>query len=177
MKKVNIRYSPSWLGIVLGLAAVVFMLIMTGAMASVCLEGGGRVPAVLSGVMIAVCIGIALLVDCSDTEVECCEDRLKCRLLWVRWEIDLTGLERVTYTVNRHASRYGSWNTLDLLFSYRRSDGFTDSSKLEVKISTDDLGECLSGRAENVPAMQIYNWVAGLYPEKAGGYVRHENNW
>ena len=178
MKKVKVRYMPSWLGLGLGLTVVFLMMVLTFAIAAGVVHPVYMWLAVLSGVMIVTAIIAAIVIEYSDTEVEICEDRLKCSLLGMHWEIGLNGLEKMTYTVKRHASQYTSWNTLDLIFRYGPEDGVYNRMRtLSVKISTDDIALCMAGDADEVPVMQIYRCVAEMYPGVAGGYEKSKGFW
>jgi len=178
MKKVKVRYMPSWLTAGLSLTVVLLMVVLACAIAAGVEHRMYMWLAVMTGVMIVTVIIAACVIEYSDTEVEICEDRLKCSLLGAHWEIGLTGLEKVTYTVKKHASQYTSWNTLDLIFRYGPRDGvYNDMREFSVKISTDDIAKCMAGDSDEVPVMQIYRSVAEMYPEAAGGYEKSRGFW
>lgn len=172
MKTVYVNHKPWWIGYLLGTAAVVLLLISFSAAMLSEAHPWRKAAAVVSVIIMIMVIIAGIIIDNSETEVKCLEDKLECRLLSARWEIDLTKLDTLSYTVTGHRSRYGSWHTVDLIFRYGR-DSACEEKSLEIKISSDDVGECLAGRIEKIPAMQIYRWVEELYPEKAAGYIKN----
>ncbi|MBO4878288.1 MAG: hypothetical protein J5501_09810 [Ruminococcus sp.] len=178
MKKVKVRYTPSWFVTGLALTIVFLMIVLAVAMAAGVEHPGYMWLAVLSGVMTVAVLIASIVIEYTDTEVEICEDRLKCSLLGVHWEIGLSGLEKITYTVKKHTSQYTSWNTLDLIFRYGPMDGvYNRMREFSVKISTDDIALCMAGDADDVPVMQIYRCVAEMYPDAAGGYEKSKGFW
>ncbi|MBO4878290.1 MAG: hypothetical protein J5501_09820 [Ruminococcus sp.] len=172
MKTVKIKHKPFGMGCAFGAAGAFLIIMMTAALLSID-KPGGAAATVISLVLLVVLIIAGFVVEECETEVKCFDDRLECTMLGRHWNIDLVKLEEITYTVSTHHSRYSHWNTIDLEFCYKG-----DSEEfLSVKVSANELGDCMSGRQDEVPVMQIYNWVVGLYPEKAGGFRKQEEMW
>lgn len=172
MKTVKIKHRPLGIGCAFTAAGTFLIIMITASLLSID-DPGGAAAAIIAFILLVVLVIAGFAVEECETEVKCFDDRLECTLLGRHWNIDLVKLEEITYSVSAHHSRYSHWNTIDLEFRYN-----ADSIEyLNVKVSANELGECMSGRQEEVPVMQIYNWVAGLYPEKAGGFIKQEEIW
>ena len=94
--------------------------------------------------------------------------RIKCRWLFVRWEIDISKASYFIYTIETHRVRGGMMQTFNVEFAFAGKYG-EDRKCLKVKLDADSIVECVQNGYDTIPLMEVYRYAEERYPEKAKG--------
>ena len=164
MKKIIIWHKP-WFATVIPTAIVVLgMLIL--------FMGFGNGEAIIVCVafwFISIFIAVVFLLieDSVKTEVSYGEgDKIYCKWLFYKWEFDMEQVKSVYYTISSHADRYKKWHTIDIVFEF----GDASVKALKDEIEIEDMGKFVTGKAEEVEIMKLYEYISSAYPEKTVGF-------
>ena len=164
MKKIIIWHKPWFATVIPTAIAVLGMLIL--------FMGFGNGEAIIACVafwFIAIFIAVVflLIADSVKTEVSYGEgDKIYCKWLFYKWEFDMEQVKSVYYTISSHADRYKKWHTIDIVFEF----GDESVKALKDEIEIEDMGKFVTGKAEDVEIMQLYEYISSAYPEKATGF-------
>ena len=164
MKKIIIWHKPWFATVIPTAIAVLGMLIL--------FMGFGNAEAIIACVafwFIAIFIAVVflLIADSVKTEVSYGEgDKIYCKWLFYKWEIDMEQVKSVYYTISSHADRYKKWHTIDIVFEF----GDESVKALKDEIESEDMGKFVTGKAEEVELMKLYEYISSAYPEKAVGF-------
>ena len=164
MKKIIIWHKP-WFATVIPTAIVVLgMLIL--------FMGFGNGEAIIVCVAfwfisIFIAVVFLLIADSVKTEVSYGEgDKIYCKWLFYKWEFDMEQVKSAYYTVSSHADRYKKWHTIDIVFEF----GDESVKALKDEIESEDMGKFITGKAEEVEIMKLYEYISSAYPEKTVGF-------
>ena len=164
MKKIIIWHKP-WFATVIPTAIVVLgMLIL--------FMGFGNGEAIIVCVAfwfisIFITVVFLLIADSVKTEVSYGEgDKIYCKWLFYKWEFDMEQVKSVYYTISSHADRYKKWHTIDIVFEF----GDESVKALKDEIESEDMGKFITGKAEEVEIMKLYEYISSAYPEKTVGF-------
>ena len=164
MKKIIIWHKPWFATVIPTAIAVLGMLIL--------FMGFGNGEAIIACVafwFIAIFIAVVflLIADSVKTEVSYGEgDKIYCKWLFYKWEFDMEQVKSVYYTISSHADRYKKWHTIDIVFEF----GDESVKALKDEIEIEDMGKFVTGKAEEVELMKLYDYISSAYPEKAVGF-------
>ena len=165
MKKVKVTYTPPIAYII---SAIIWVAVMFGI--SEFLNELGFYIGVLAGI-------IALLyIYKKGTVVEFGEGKtIRCRSLFYKWKIDLERIDTFCYTVRKYQGRGGVRHSMVIMF-YHSMRGINDCYKLTSFIGENEMEKLMRNEAEKLDIMQIYKFAESLYPDKARGYSKTEDN-
>ena len=165
MKKVKVTYTPV---IVYIISVIVWTAVMFG------------IATFLNEVFIyigALAGFIALLfIYYQGTVVEYGDGKIiRCRSFFYKWKIDLERIDTFCYTVRKYQGRGGVRHSMVLMF-YHSMRGINDCYKLTSFIGENEMEKLMRNEAEKLDIMQIYKFAESLYPDKARGYSKTEDN-
>lgn len=170
MKKIGISGKPWWvIGIpVIACAAALLLMLIAGLIGN---DIFFAVVMILLGISLVFFLIFALNATLTETEVSFGEGSIiKCEWLFYKWEIDMEQVKSVYYTISSHADRYKKWHTIDIVFEF----GDESIKALKDEIESEDMGKFVTGKAEEVELMKLYEYISSAYPEKAAGFQETE---
>ena len=163
MKKISISGKPWW---VIGIPIIVFaaaflLMLIAGVIGN---DIFFTVTMIFMGISIVFLIIGELIATMTETEVSFGEGSIiKCEWSFYKWEIDMEQVKSVYYTISSHADRYKKWHTIDIVFEF----GDESVKALKDEIEIEDMGKFVTGKAEEVEIMKLYDYISSAYPEKA----------
>ena len=161
MEKLKVKYTPP---VVIAAAVILFAAAVFAG--SSIIEGTGAYFGSIVG------FSIGLWIMSLGTTVEFGEGNIiRCRSFFYRWKIDLDKIDRISYSVDKYATRGGSRYSLNLRF-YKEASSINDNYVLRKMIDHNDIMQLMSGEMNRIDLMRIYKYVQSVCPEKARGYVQ-----
>lgn len=174
MKKIRINYPPTAITVAGAVISFIFMLPVIAAMLEK--ENLTQEQRTAAGTWGAVWLGGTVILIMASYFAETVvvygrKNVIRCRWLFIIWEIDISRMKYFIYTIEPHHVRGGTAYTFNVEFAFGGKYG--ESRKcLRTRIDADELSECMQGSVENMRLMPLYRFVEECYPEKAMGYER-----
>ena len=159
MNKIKIKFMPTY-----AKAAMVALSLMMIALNRES-EHTAAAKIMLAVVMLLFVAGL-ISMFCSRTVVEFGEGSvIKCRWLFVRWNIDLDKVDSVMYKLQSHNGKGGVSYSFDLLFYANTKQ----AKKLAETLDHRTAEHCIQQRYEEVELMELYRYIENNYYDKAKG--------
>lgn len=159
MKKVNIKHIPEKLKKVMTAMAVAVLILGLAASTTVIFY----VLAFLLLIIVVIIFNVKTTVEFGEGSV------IKCKWLFVNWNIDIEKIGGAAYSLKRHRRKAGASYFFELRF-YR--EGKNAPEKLNETLSIFDANNCIQGNYDKVQLMQVYRYIEEYYPYKARGYEK-----
>lgn len=167
MKKIYIKHLPRIYEITLIVTGAIMML--------VCLEdsyAGTEKTTIIFLVFTFLFFIIAAVGADAKTTAEFGEGSvIKCRWLFVKWNIDIEKIRGAAYSLQRQNSRLGVRYIFELRFY---SEGKIKPDIITEKLLPDEAEYCIKGNYDKVQLMQVYRYIEEYYPDKAIGYEKEK---
>ncbi len=166
MKKIGISGKPWWVvGIpAIAIAASLLLMLIAGLIGN---DIFFTVVMILLGISFVFFLICNLIASLTETEVSFGDGSIiKCEWSFYKWEIDMEQVKSVYYTISSHKDRYKKWHTIDIVFEF----GDESVKALKDEIESEDMGKFVTGKAEEVELMKLYDYISSAYPEKATGF-------
>lgn len=166
MNKIKIKFMPTYAKV----ALVALSLIMIALDAEIEHDPTAAAKIMLAVVMLLFAAGLISLFF-SRTVVEFGEGSvIKCRWLFVRWNIDLDKVDSVMYKLQSHKGKGGVSYSFDLLF-YGCYANPKRAKKLAETLDYRTAEHCIQHRYEEVELMELYRYIENNYYDKAKGVL------
>ena len=172
MNKIRIHFEPDGLHwAAAGITVLAFLLMFIAGI----LIGSPTGPLVMWGIFTVFMSGLliaAMILKDRTIEVEYDKHTVRWKWLWKEYKIELSEIEKFVLRVREYNMKGAVIRRLELRFYPPESDDLWDEPNLNDRIDSDSIIQMAEGKADDLPLMQLYNFLADEYPEKAKGFVK-----
>ena len=166
MKKIEVNHRPNFvkpITIALVLFWIVAAIVLINTLEEI------QALALLLLILLAVWLIIAVM-TCVWTTIEYDSEKISWKWLWLRYTVNFNEMDSVYYTVVSEFTRVGYNSRLEIVFKVKDME-----LKLNDRIETEDIENCINGRSSDVRLMTLYKFIENICPEKAKGFVRADD--
>ncbi len=166
MKKFEVSHAPYFIKPIT-IALVLFWIVVAIVLINTLEEI--QALALLLLILLAVWLIIAVM-TCVWTTIEYDSEKISWKWLWLRYTVNFNEMDSVYYTVVSEFTRVGYNSRLEIVFKVKDME-----LKLNDRIETEDIENCINGRSSDVRLMALYKFIENIFPEKAKGFVRADD--
>ena len=94
-------------------------------------------------------------------------NKIHWKWLWFSYTVHFNEMESVYYTITTQRTRYGDIRRFEIRFRFKDNE-----MKLNDLIQTEDIENCIRGKADEMQLMQLYKFIENVCPDKSKGFVK-----
>ncbi len=166
MKKFKVSHTPYFIKPIT-IALTLFWIVAVIVLCNTLAENQALLLLVVLLLVILLIIAFLSLVK---TTVEYDTEKIRWKWLRLKYTVNFNEMDSVYYTVVSESTRYGYNRRLEIVFRVKDME-----LKLNDRIETEDIENCINGRVSDVRLMTLYKFIENICPEKAKGFVRSED--
>ncbi len=163
MKTIAVKYTPDFMNA----AAVSIFIVWIVLTVVICSVMDQFLAVLLLLVNLFGMIGICFYLDGIKTIVEYDTEKIHWKWLWFSYTVHFNEMESVYYTITTQRTRYDDIRRFEIRFCIKDNE-----MKLNDLIQTEDIENCIHGKADEMQLMQLYKFIENVCPEKSKGFVK-----